>query len=156
MPLVLLLLFVVVPVAEIYVIIQVGQLIGIVPTVLLLVVDALLGSWLFRREGRKAWRALQEAIAAHRVPAKEVADGALVVVGGAFLLTPGFLTDIVGVLCLLPPTRAGLRRALTGLVGRRLLGPIGPLVRRGKPARPDVIDGDVIEPDVGRDAGRDS
>ncbi|MDP9183593.1 MAG: FxsA family protein, partial [Actinomycetota bacterium] len=91
------------------------------PTLVLLVADAVLGTWLFRREGRKAWQALREAINARRVPAKEVADGALVVVGGAFLLSPGFVTDAVGVLCLLPPTRAVLRRALTGLVGRRLL-----------------------------------
>jgi UPF0716 protein FxsA len=122
MPLLLLVAFVVVPIVEIWVIVQVGQAIGIVPTLVLLLADAVLGTWLFRREGRRAWTALREAIAAHRVPAKEVADGALVVVGGAFLLTPGFVTDVLGVLCLLPPTRAVLRRALTGLVRARLLG----------------------------------
>jgi UPF0716 protein FxsA len=122
MPLLLLVAFVFVPIVEIWVIVQVGQAIGIVPTLVLLLADAVLGTWLFRREGRRAWTALREAIAAHRVPAKEVADGALVVVGGAFLLTPGFVTDVLGVLCLLPPTRAVLRRALTGLVRARLLG----------------------------------
>jgi UPF0716 protein FxsA len=122
MPLLLLVLFVVVPIVEIWVIVQVGQAIGIVPTLVLLLADAVLGTWLFRREGRRAWVALREAIAAHRVPATEVADGALVVLGGAFLLTPGFVTDAVGVLCLLPPTRAVLRRALTGLVRARLIG----------------------------------
>jgi UPF0716 protein FxsA len=122
MPLLLLVLVVVVPIVEIWVIVQVGQAIGIVPTLVLLLADAVLGTWLFRREGRRAWVALREAIAAHRVPAKEVADGALVVLGGAFLLTPGFVTDVVGVLCLLPPTRAVLRRALTGLVRARLIG----------------------------------
>ncbi|HTL24587.1 MAG TPA: FxsA family protein [Mycobacteriales bacterium] len=122
MPLLLLVVFVVVPIVEIWVIVQVGQAIGIVPTLVLLLADAVLGTWLFRREGRRAWVALREAIAAHRVPAKEVADGALVVLGGAFLLTPGFVTDVVGVLCLLPPTRAVLRRALTGLVRARLIG----------------------------------
>jgi UPF0716 protein FxsA len=122
MPLLLLVAFVFVPIVEIWVIVQVGQAIGIVPTLVLLLADAVLGTWLFRREGRRAWTAMREAIAAHRVPAKEVADGALVVVGGAFLLTPGFVTDVLGVLCLLPPTRAVLRRALTGLVRARLLG----------------------------------
>ena len=122
MPLLLLVVFVVVPIVEIWVIVQVGQAIGIVPTLVLLLADAVLGTWLFRREGRRAWVALREAIAAYRVPAKEVADGALVVLGGAFLLTPGFVTDVVGVLCLLPPTRAVLRRALTGLVRARLIG----------------------------------
>jgi UPF0716 protein FxsA len=122
MPLLLLVAFVVVPVLEIWVIVQVGQAIGVVPTLVLLLADAVLGTWLFRREGRKAWAALREAIAEHRVPAKEVADGALVVVGGAFLLSPGFVTDGVGVLCLLPPTRALLRRALTRVVAVRLIG----------------------------------
>ena len=121
MPLVLLLAFVVVPIVEIWVIVQVGQAIGILPTLVLLLADAVLGTWLFRREGRKAWQALREAIEERRVPAKEVADGALVVLGGAFLLSPGFVTDAVGVLCLLPPTRALLRRALTGFVRARLL-----------------------------------
>lgn len=154
MPLLLVLLFVAVPAAEIYVLIQVGQVIGAVPTVLLLVADALLGAWLSRREGRKAWLALQEAISAHRVPAKEVADGALVVVGGAFLLTPGFLTDVIGVLCLLPPTRAVLRRLLTRVLARRLL-PSGLPTGRRRAARPRrgtevpgrVVEGEVLPPE---------
>ena len=151
MPL-LLLLFVAVPAAEIYVLIQVGQAIGALPTVLLLVADALVGAWLSRREGRRAWRALQEAIVAHRVPAKEVADGALVVLGGAFLLTPGFLTDVIGVLCLLPPTRALLRRALTRVVARRLSKPgAGPRDPRtivdGTVVDGTVVDGTVVDGD---------
>jgi UPF0716 protein FxsA len=121
MPLLLLIAFVVVPVVEIWVIVQVGQAIGIVPTLVLLLADAVLGTWLFRREGRKAWEALRQAIAEHRVPAKEVADGALVVVGGAFLLSPGFVTDAIGLLCVLPPTRAVIRRALTRVIAGRLI-----------------------------------
>jgi UPF0716 protein FxsA len=121
MSLLLLLLFVVVPVLEIWVIVLVGHAIGIVPTLVLLLADAVLGTWLFRREGRKAWEALRQAIAEHRVPAKEVADGALVVVGGAFLLAPGFVTDVVGLLCVLPPTRAVIRHAITGVLRRRLV-----------------------------------
>lgn len=148
MPLLLLLAFVIVPVVEIYVLIQVGQLIGVVPTILLLLADAFLGTWLFKREGSKAWRALNEAIAAHRVPAKEVADGALVVLGGAFLLTPGFVTDVVGVLCLLPPTRAVLRRLLVGVVSTRLLGPVGPVVKRARARSTRVVDGQVVDSSV--------
>ena len=121
MPLLLLIAFVVVPIVEIWVIVQVGQAIGIVPTLVLLLADAVLGTWLFRREGRKAWEALRQAIAEHRVPAKEVADGALVVVGGAFLLSPGFVTDAIGLLCVLPPTRAVIRRALTRVIAGRLI-----------------------------------
>ncbi|HWC47854.1 MAG TPA: FxsA family protein [Solirubrobacterales bacterium] len=112
MPLLLILLFIVVPIAELYVIIQVGQLIGVVPTLILLLADALLGSWLLKHQGRSAWRRFNEALAARRFPGREVVDGALIIVGGTLLLTPGFLTDIVGVFLLLPPTRAIARRVL--------------------------------------------
>jgi len=112
MPLILILLFIVVPIAELYVIIQVGQLIGVVPTLILLLADALLGSMLLKHEGRGAWRRFNEALAAGRFPGREVADGALIIVGGTLLLTPGFLTDIAGLFLLLPPTRAVTRRLL--------------------------------------------
>lgn len=129
-PLLLLLAFVVVPLVEIYVLIQIGQAIGVVPTLLILVADAVLGTWLFRRQGRKTWQAFRQALVERRLPAAEVADGALVIFGGALLLTPGFVTDVLGVLCLLPPTRAVLKRALTGLAARRLLGGPGDDLRR--------------------------
>src|SRR6185312_6942923 len=96
MPLFLVVLFIVVPIAELYVIIQVGQWIGIWPTLALLLADALLGSFLLKHQGRTAWRRFNEALAQRRFPGKEVADGALIIVGGTLLLTPGFLTDIVG------------------------------------------------------------
>ncbi|WP_081690648.1 FxsA family protein [Conexibacter woesei] len=106
----LLALFVVVPILEIYVIIQVGQAIGAVPTIALLIVDSILGSLLMKSQGRAAWRRFQLALAEGRVPGREVLDGVLVIFGGAFLLTPGFCSDIVGALLLLPPTRAVIRR----------------------------------------------
>jgi UPF0716 protein FxsA len=112
MPLLLILLFIVVPIAELYVIIKVGELIGVLPTLILLLADALLGSWLLKHQGRGAWRRFNEALAARRFPGREVVDGALIIVGGTLLLTPGFLTDIVGVFLLLPPTRAITRRLL--------------------------------------------
>jgi UPF0716 protein FxsA len=119
MPLLLIILFIVVPIAELYVIIKVGELIGVWPTLILLLADALLGSWLLKHEGRGAWRRFNEALAARRFPGREVADGALIIVGGTLLLTPGFLTDIVGALLLLPPTRAIARRLLKRLtIGR--------------------------------------
>ena len=148
MPLVLLVLFVVVPVVELWVIIQVGQAIGVLPTVALLLADAVLGTWLFRREGRRAWTAFREALAAGRVPAREVADGALVVVGGAFLLSPGFVTDLIGVLCLLPPTRALLRGVLTRVVLRRLLPPAAgwrPFDPAPRAQDPRTIDGTTLD-----------
>ena len=112
MPLLLIVLFIVVPIAELYVIIKVGELIGVWPTLVLLLADALLGSWLLKHQGRGAWRRFNEALAARRFPGREVADGALIIVGGTLLLTPGFLPDIVGAFLLIPPTRAIVRRLL--------------------------------------------
>jgi UPF0716 protein FxsA len=115
----LVVIFILVPIAELYVIIKVGEAIGLVPTLLLLLADALLGSLLLRYQGRAAWIRFNRALAEGRVPHKEVFDGVLVIMGGALLLTPGFLTDIVGILLLLPPTRAVIRRYLLAYVARR-------------------------------------
>jgi UPF0716 protein FxsA len=113
------LLFLLVPIAELYVIIQVGEAIGLGWTVVLLIADSVLGSLLLRIQGRAVWRRFNEALAQGRVPHREVVDGVLVIFGGALLLTPGFLTDIVGVSFLLPPTRAIIRRFLIRRLGRR-------------------------------------
>jgi UPF0716 protein FxsA len=119
MPLLLLVLFVVVPIAELYVIVQIAGEIGILPTLALLVIDSIAGTMLMKSQGRAAWRRFNEATAAGKIPAREVADGALIILGGAFLLTPGFLTDILGFLLLIPPTRALFRRTIVGLFARR-------------------------------------
>src|ERR671929_304102 len=103
---ILVLLFILVPIAELAVIIQVGEAIGVWWTIALLIADSVLGSVLMRSQGRAAWRRLGEAMRAGRAPAREVMDGALVVFGGALLLTPGFISDIVGLVLLLPPSRA--------------------------------------------------
>jgi UPF0716 protein FxsA len=124
----LVILFIVVPILELWLIIEIGGLIGVVPTLALLLADALLGSLLLRHQGRGAWRRFNQALAERRFPGKEVADGLLIAIGGTLLLAPGFLTDIVGLLFLIPPTRAIVRRLLKGLVGRRLIvmgGPAG-------------------------------
>jgi UPF0716 protein FxsA len=112
----LVLLFIAVPLAELAVIIQVGQAIGVWWTIALLLADSLLGSWLMRHQGRTAWRRFNAAVQEGRVPAREVLDGALVIFGGALLLTPGFITDVLGLVLLIPPTRALVR----GLLARRL------------------------------------
>jgi len=121
----LILLFVVVPLAELYVIIQVGQAIGALPTIGLLLLDSLLGSWLLRAQGRTVWRRFREALALGRPPARETIDGALVILGGALMLAPGFITDAFGAVLLLPPTRAVVRRFLARNALRRLFGPLG-------------------------------
>lgn len=140
----LLVLFVVVPLVELYVIIQVGQEIGALWTIAILVADSLLGSMLMRSQGRMAWRRFNEAIASGRVPAREVFDGVLVIFGGALLLTPGFVTDVFGLLLLLPPTRALIRRVLV----RRFAGRVAvaaPAARWGRRSRGQDIEGNATD-----------
>ena len=121
MPLLALLaLFIVVPLAELYVILKVGDAIGAPWTIALLAADSVLGSLLLRAQGRAVWRRFNETMASGRVPHREVIDGVLVIFGGAFLVTPGFLTDIVGLILLIPPTRAVVRRLLARRLGRRI------------------------------------
>jgi len=118
---VLALLFLLVPVAELYVIYQVGDAIGVLWTFLLLAADSLLGSLLLKSQGRAVWRRFNDNLAQGRMPHREVIDGVLVIFGGAFLITPGFLTDIVGLTLLVPPTRAVVRRFLVRRLGRRVM-----------------------------------
>jgi UPF0716 protein FxsA len=157
--LLLLVLFVLVPILEIYVIIQVGQAIGAWWTIALLIADSIAGSLLMRSQGRAAWRRFQLALAEGRMPAREVLDGVLVIFGGAFLLTPGFCSDIVGALLLIPPTRAVIRRLLVRRFTLRMLSDLpspgipGGRGRRGGPGGPgddfDVV-GTATETDPRR------
>src|SRR4051812_9883382 len=123
----LLVVFIALLLAELYLILKVGDLIGVPLTIALLAVDSVIGSLLLRSQGRAAWRRLNEALAAGRMPHREVQDGVLVVFGGAFLITPGFITDIIGLSMLLPFTRPIVRRlamrAFTRRVERRVTGP---------------------------------
>ena len=144
---VLALLFVVLPLAEIYVLVRIGHVIGAWWTILLLLADGALGSWLVKREGSKAWRALRTALEDRRVPTRELADGALILVGGTLLLTPGFLSDVVGIVCVVPLTRPVARRVLTRVLARRLAAV--PAAARGqarqRPGHENVVRGDVVE-----------
>jgi UPF0716 protein FxsA len=113
--------FVLIPLAEIWAILQVGQLVGPWWTIALLVLDSMVGAWLIKREGGRAWRALREALQHGRMPARELADGALILIGGTLMLSPGFVLDLVGILLILPFTRPVARRLLTTVVERRLV-----------------------------------
>jgi UPF0716 protein FxsA len=117
----LVVLFIAVPIVELAVIIQVGQEIGVLPTIAILIADSLLGSLLMRSQGRAVWRRFNETLAAGRPPAREVLDGVLVIFGGALLLTPGFVTDLLGILLLLPPARAIARGVLVKRFAHRLV-----------------------------------
>jgi UPF0716 protein FxsA len=137
----LVLLFVVVPIAELAVVIQVGQAIGVWWTIALLIADSILGSILMRAQGRAAWRRFNETLHAGRVPAREVLDGGLVMFGGLLLLTPGFITDVLGLVLLVPPTRAIVRRVLARRLAQRMV-----MSTSGPRERPDdVIDGTAVD-----------
>jgi UPF0716 protein FxsA len=136
----LVLLFVVVPIAELAVVIQVGQEIGVLWTVAILVADSIIGSVLMRSQGRVAWRRFNEAIAAGKVPAREVLDGALVIFGGLLLLTPGFITDVLGLVLLIPPTRALVRAALARRLAHRMVASM-----TARPRGDDVVEGSAVD-----------
>ena len=121
MPLLLLLVvFIVLPLAELYVILRIGDEIGWQWTILLLAADSILGSLLLRAQGRSVWRRFNRELERGRMPHREVIDGVLVIFGGAFLITPGFITDVIGLILLVPPTRAVVRRIVVARLGRRV------------------------------------
>jgi UPF0716 protein FxsA len=109
------------PLAELFVLIQVAEAIGLLYAILLLVVSWPVGTWALRSQGGAAWRRLSAAVAAGRSPGREVLDGVLILIGGLLLIIPGFISDLLGVLALLPPTRALLRRPLTRNLQSRLV-----------------------------------
>jgi UPF0716 protein FxsA len=149
MPLVaLLLLFIIVPLAELYVILAVGDAIGVIWTIVLLAADSVLGTVLLRSQGRNAWRQFNEALQTGRMPHREVQDGIAIVFGSAFLITPGFLTDIFGLLLLIPPSRAVIRRYAGHLIANRMSARVeayeGP-ARRGRTGPGYDVEGTASE-----------
>ncbi len=162
MALALFLLFIVLPFLELAVILTVGANIGILPTIALLVLVGVLGSWLCKREGLGVLRRMNATLSEGRLPTRELIDGGLVLLAGALLVTPGFLTDVVGVLLLLPPTRALFRAALV----RRFQGRIEQAVVSGTSAgfasagfgpfggrtQRIFVDADIVDT-TGRDTG---
>ena len=155
-------LLVIVPIIEIAVLIAIGQVIGLGWTLLLMLATSALGAWLLRREGGKAWRAFQADLAEGRPPGNAATDGLLVLIGGVFMLVPGFVSDVIGALFIAPPTRrlarVGVLRAFAGRMSpaaaTSLFGPRRVKVRYGQPQHtapaqpttPDAIEGEIIDP----------
>lgn len=159
----LLLILFVAAVVEVVALVVVGNALGVLPTIGLLVLAAVVGGLLLRREGTRALAAFTEAVRLRRPPHRELADGVLLVTAGVLIVLPGFLSDVLSLLLLLPPTRALVRGRIVRAAERRgslggpafgaaafgggLGGPgFGP-VRYG----PDVVDGEVVSdvPDPG-------
>ena len=139
---VFLVLLVAVPILEVWLLLQVAAQIGALTTLGILIAEAVLGAWLMRREGGRAWSALTEAFATGKVPSGELADAALVLVGGLLLMLPGFATDVIGFLFLLPMTRPAARKLVAFFIARRLsrLGMPTPTARPGS----TVIPGETV------------
>lgn len=145
--LILFVAFIVVPIIELAIIIEVGQVVGVGWTLVALIAMSLIGAALVKREGLRAWRRVRRAMSEARMPAEEVVDGALVLLGGALMLTPGFMTDGVGLLLVLPLSRELVNRAIRGRV-RRSFGLAPPRRRepRGEtPPGEDVVDVEVVD-----------
>lgn len=144
-------------VLELAVIIAVGRQVGVLWTLLALVLMSVLGLWLLRREGARAWRSLRDTARSGEMPSRQIADGILVLVGGVLLMLPGFVTDAIGIILVLPFTRPLARPMLEAAIGRRVFHDLG-VVRvtpTGPPPRtagegsarrpPDVVEGEIIE-----------
>jgi UPF0716 protein FxsA len=158
----LVLVFVVVPIVEILVIIEVGGMIGPWWTAGLLIADSLLGAWLLRREGGRAWRRFRDALDAGEWPGDAVAQGAMVLLGGALLLTPGFVTDAIGLALLLAPTRVALLAMLRRMLASRLGSPTSPTRPGSRTLGVEVVeirrtdaDGIIDKRRIGDDDGAD-
>ena len=130
--------------AELFVVIEVAGAIGVGATILLLILSWPLGAWALRTQGRAVWRRLSAAVAAGRSPGREVLDGALVLLGGLLLIVPGFISDVIGALALLPPTRALLRRGLARNLQSRF---VVTATRFGNPSRPYDVDSTATDVD---------
>lgn len=128
----ILLALVLVPLIEIYFLVQVSQEIGTPVTILLLIVVSVVGAWLVKREGRATWTRLRAALGRGEIPTKEAVDGAMILFGGALMLTPGFLTDIFGLLLILPPTRAALKGSFRRVLGTWVMTRRGVVGKAGR------------------------
>lgn len=148
-------LFIVWAIAELFVIVQVAEAVGVLLTIVLLIVAWPLGTWAIRSEGRVVWRRFNAALAEGRPPGREVVEGTLVVLGGTLLMVPGFISDTMGLLLLFPPTRVLVRTLLARNFQNRLVVRAGRFAGRSATTRrpdapPSDIDGTATEVDPSR------
>jgi UPF0716 protein FxsA len=137
------LLILLVPFIEIYLLLKVGGFIGAFPTILLVVFTAALGTWLVRQQGFATFQRLQANLAQGTIPAYEMIEGPIILVGGILLLTPGFITDMLGLACLIPQ----LRRKIAQFIIENHLVQAGGQFRWGKPKDRDVLEGEFRKED---------
>jgi UPF0716 protein FxsA len=160
-------LLVIIPIIEIAVLIAVGRVIGVGWTLVLMLATSVLGGWLLRSQGARAWRAFRAEVNAGRPPGNAATDGLLVLLGGMFMLVPGFVSDVIGLLLIAPPTRRMARALVLSVAATRmsastatsLFGPRRVRARYGGPSSassgagpttapgdPSPIEGEIIDP----------
>jgi UPF0716 protein FxsA len=132
-----------VPFVEIYLLLQVGGIIGAAPTIFLVVLTAVIGAWLLRQQGLATLQRFQASLAQGVLPAYEMVEGPILLVGGALLLTPGFVTDIMGFACLIPQLRRKIARYV---IEKHLIQTGGPF-QPAQPANKDVLEGEYRKED---------
>lgn len=137
------LFFLTVPFVEIYLLLQIGGIVGVFPTIFLVVFTAVLGAWLLRQQGFATWRRFQENMAKGEIPAYEMIEGPILLVGGALLLTPGFFTDALGFACLVPQVRKAFAKYV---IENHLLQ-----AQAGSPFQQPKTGGDALEGEYRRE-----
>ena len=137
----LLILLIVVPLAELWVLVQVADGIGVIPALLLLLLVSVAGAWLLKQQGTATWKRMRDTMRRSEMPTSEATDGALILLGGALLLTPGFLTDAVGLLLLVPPSRAAIKGVVRKSMAKRVRRRFGV----PEPAKPAVHEARVVK-----------
>ncbi|MDP3876239.1 MAG: FxsA family protein [Methylobacter sp.] len=135
---ILFLIVLIIPFAEIYLLLQIGGIVGVLPTILLVVFTAMLGAWLLRQQGFATFQRFQASLAQGVIPAYEMIEGPIILVGGALLLTPGFITDMIGFACLIP----SLRRKIAQYVIENQLVQAGAPFQQAAAADKNVLEGE--------------
>ncbi len=135
--------FLIIPFVEIYLLLQIGGIVGVFPTIALVVLTAVIGAGLLRQQGLATWQRFQDNLAKGTLPAYEMIEGPILLVGGALLLTPGFFTDIIGFACLIPPIR---KKIAQYIIEKRLVQAGVPPHQPSK-EQPDVIEGEFRKED---------
>jgi UPF0716 protein FxsA len=133
----------VVPVLEIYMLLQIGSIIGVIPTIISVVATAVIGSWLLRQQGFSTLQRIQQSMAQGTLPTKELIEGPILMVGGALLLTPGFVTDAIGFFCLIPTTR----QQIVSYVLKHMVIPNTSSTQPHAANNPDAIEGEYTRRD---------
>lgn len=136
--------FLIIPFVEIYLLLQIGGIVGVFPTIALVVLTAIIGAGLLRQQGLATWQRFQDNLAKGTLPAYEMVEGPILLVGGALLLTPGFFTDIIGFACLIPPMR---KKIAQYIIEKRLVQAGMPPQQQQSKTHPDVIEGEFRKED---------